>query len=73
MTRKYERLPSDCKAAVDRAFKATAAALRDAGLVTANDDRAEALVDAITEYVIDSQPGLVHELQADDDDDSSTE
>lgn len=51
---RYERFAPKVKLAIDRAFKQTQAVLRNEGLIVANDDRAEALVCAIVEYVEES-------------------
>ena len=44
----------DSAEGVDDAFHAVQDTLRDMGLRVANDDRAEKLVDAITEYILAS-------------------
>ena len=55
--RVYEALPSRCVWAIDEAFQAMRAALKeDETLTTAGDDRAESLVAAITCYLCESNP-----------------
>ncbi len=58
----YEALPHDLNDAIDAACTAARAAildtgdLREHGIVTPGDDRAEVLVAAITRYLIESNP-----------------
>ena len=51
----YESLEGDQKDAVDEVFQDVSEILRLNGLKTAMDDRAETLVAAITQYVVESQ------------------
>lgn len=57
MARYYETLPTDVREHIDEAFNAATEKLREAGYHTAYDDNAEQLVDAIAEYVKESNPG----------------
>jgi hypothetical protein len=50
----YESMSSDARKNIDSAYKAARNSLRDSGLKTSNDDRAEALVAAIARYVMAS-------------------
>lgn len=54
--RYYETLPADVRDHINEAFNATAENLQEQGYRTATDDRAEKLVDAIAEYVRESNP-----------------
>lgn len=60
--RVYEELPEKIRAAVDAAFEAARDRLRIEGQPTANDDRAEHAVAALTRYVVDCQEGPKEEL-----------
>lgn len=52
----YERLKPVDQEAINEAYKALAKSLRKSDFVTPGDDRAEALVAAITEYVVTGNP-----------------
>lgn len=51
----YDTAPRDLKDRVDEAYGAAVARMREEFLKTANDDRAEALIAAITRYVIECE------------------
>lgn len=51
----YELADADTQQAVDHAYRAAVDSLRDNGIATSNDDRAEALVAAIMRYVNESR------------------
>jgi len=51
----YKNLPEKERDAVDDAYSAARLALVGCGFKVANDDRAEELVAAITQYLIDSK------------------
>lgn len=51
----YEDLGAGDRAAADRAFDVVIASLRESGVKTEGDDRAENLVGAIARYIEDSR------------------
>jgi hypothetical protein len=56
MVRPYDELPAEHRTIVSEAFKATCANLRVNGCVDLPmDDRAEKLVDAISEYFVEAR------------------
>lgn len=49
----YEGLPPESRDAVDEAFRAARESLKENFMLTEGDDRAEALVAALTRYVVE--------------------
>lgn len=54
---RYENAMPQTQQAIDAAYKAARTELEARGYTCANDDRAEALVAALYEYLIESAPG----------------
>lgn len=54
----YSTAPQDLKDRVDEAYGAATSRLREEFLKTANDDRAEALIAAITRYILECENHL---------------
>ncbi len=53
----YEELPKDTRDVVDAAYDAAVKVVTTSGFVAGQDDRAEALVAALTKYLLASQKG----------------
>lgn len=60
--RPFERLTPDAAQAVHEVFRDAARALRDAGFIAAMDDRAEHLIDALTDYLTASGNAVLTDL-----------